>query len=119
MRQGEASGALVASGAKARLALCVMTTPSMVPIVAVGDFLLIETDFKGRFEPGDLALLPDFAGAGQQIVHRVIGVIRVDGERWLVTKGDGNVRRDAPIRESSAAGRVVLLGRPNRDWIRL
>ena len=101
------------------LKLCVMTTESMRPAVEPGDFLMIEASGPGRFEIGDLALLPAASESAPRIVHRVVAIRRAGKERLLVTKGDAVLDADAPILEGVAAGRAVLLGRPNQAWIRL
>ncbi len=115
-RRAPARGAM---NAPQSLRLCIMTTGSMRPAIDIGDFIMIEEAVPGRFEPGDIVLLPDAAGAGASAVHRVVELRKSSGERWLVTKGDACVLADEPVREAAVAGRAALLGRTGARWVRL
>ena len=48
---------------------------------------------------------------GILICHRVIDLYEVDGEKYLVTRGDANNTNDAPIKASEVRGKVISIWR--------
>lgn len=97
--------ALLARGATVRARL---RGWSMSPFVRDGSAVRIAPADGGRVRPGDLLLVDS---GGELMVHRLVARRRRQGALWLVTRGDANPRRDAPVPASAVHGRVVAVGR--------
>src|SRR3989344_2323593 len=96
-----------------------MQTGSMRPVICPGDLVLVERLEKSRLRSGDILLLPSGNPYAWNYIHRLIAVSRKDGRLRLLTKGDANLRLDPPVFSCDVLGRVVLVSRPGRGYIRL
>ena len=74
---------------------------SMFPLIPSGATLRISTA-EGVVGVNDIVVIPSASGL---VAHRVVSV---DGEN-VVTRGDSNIRPDAPVRASQLIGRVTSM----------
>lgn len=88
-----------------------VTGGSMFPVIQSGDTLTVEHCAADAIGCGDVVLMLE---GTRLYAHRLIATTMVDGERWLVTRGDSHWRRDPPRPVSSLLGRVVEVERGDR-----
>ena len=87
----------------------VVSSGSMVPTLNVGDVIVVEpTPFKS-VKVGNIIVFKEPGFPNRVIVHRVIKIVYVDGERAFITKGDHNLYRDPWIvKKEQYIGKVVF-----------
>lgn len=79
---------------------------SMLPSIFPGDVLLVLRQPAASVHPGHVVL---FSRDGRFCAHRVVRVVHVDGQRCIVTCGDGLAKEDPPIAEHELLGRVTAV----------
>ncbi|MDW8044913.1 MAG: signal peptidase I [Nitrososphaerota archaeon] len=88
----------------------VVSSSSMVPRLEVGDIIIVQDG--GSFDwvnVGDIIVFYRPQSHDRAIVHRVIKIIQVNGERGFITKGDANPYPDSWIvRRGDYLGRVIF-----------
>lgn len=92
---------------------------SMAPALRRGDHVKIAPVSPSELRVGDLVT---FATPGGLVTHRLVGIAPAARTPWLMTRGDNERARDAPMSASALVGRAVArerLGRTVRlDGIR-
>jgi signal peptidase I len=84
---------------------------SMFPTIRGGDIITLEPAESGNTSRGDLLF---FQNDGQFLVHRLIKKQQINGELFLITRGDNMPIPDPPLKSSKLRGKVVMLERGNR-----
>lgn len=79
---------------------------SMFPVIRSGDTLTIHSCTPAEVQHGDVVLLLE---GDRLYAHRLVATPTVDGERWLVTRGDAHWHCDPPRPPSTLLGRVVAV----------
>lgn len=112
--------------------LAVVKSTSMVPTLNIGDIVVISGVNPKELKPGDVIIydkrinVRDLSKApyhkvesiGYIIIHRVERVYSINGEVYLVTKGDNNLYSDPWIVPGEGVlGRVLTLKFNGRDYI--
>jgi signal peptidase I len=78
---------------------------SMYPSIRPGSVILIEPlKLKGRPVPGEILAIKRETGL---IVHRLVKIIKKDGNELFIARGDSNPREDDPVKISMIAGRII------------
>ncbi len=67
---------------------------SMAPAIKSNDGVFIKPINAGEVELGKVVVFPDPFQENQHIVHRIIDIKTVNGETYVVTKGDNNPEAD-------------------------
>lgn len=87
-----------------------MGTSSMVPTINVGDTILwVEVDNIAGLEVGDIIIFkhPTYPDV-DNIAHRIVEIVPVDGGYQFVTKGDNLSEQDQhPVPEGNVHGLVI------------
>jgi hypothetical protein len=84
---------------------------SMGHTVSDGEWVVARRLEPAGVRPGDIVLHP----VGTTFVaHRGIRCWQQNGERYVLTKGDGHFAADTPVRAADLAGRVVGIRRGGR-----
>ncbi len=102
-----------------KFGILVIGTGSMTGTINVGDAILYEKYDGEKIEVGDVII---FVQKEVQVVHRVVEIKNVNGEKRYITKGDANQDRDEGyIIENDIFGttklRIPYIGYPT-VWIR-
>jgi signal peptidase len=87
--------------------------PSMKPGLSPGDVVVARDVEPEAIAIGDIIRVRTANGF---VIHRVVQIDETDEGLWFTTKGDNNNVRDAPIRESQVAGKVVF-DLPYAGWV--
>lgn len=90
-----------------RFGIIVIATESMSGEIEKGDAVIFE-DYKncGEIKEGDIII---FRENNRRVVHRVVEINTINGQREYITKGDANEGVDAGIRNDSDIIGVVRL----------
>ncbi len=84
----------------------------MLPSIFPGDTLLVLRQPTASVRPGHVAL---FSRDGHFCAHRVVRLVEVDAQPFVITCGDALTKEDSPVPEHELLGRVTaLLRRRNR-----
>lgn len=67
---------------------------SMNPTIRPNDAVLVTSINTDKLQEGQIVVFKDPVDPGQNIVHRVVAFEEKNGERYAITKGDGNQARD-------------------------
>jgi signal peptidase I len=86
---------------------------SMYPFLKPGAEIRLEHCESAQVKPGDLLMFRSQAGV--LITHRVVKILRVDGRRAFLTKGDNRIHCDPSISHDQVVGRVTHI---NSKFIR-
>jgi len=92
----------------------VIASGSMQPALNVGDIAL-----SVKVDPDDIAVgdVIQYRKGSAMIIHRVIDTYKIEGSRYVVTKGDANELMDLdPVPEAYIKGRMVF-SLPKVGWI--
>ena len=81
---------------------------SMVPLIGVGDKVVVRTTRADRLRRGDVVL---YAVDGTFHTHRLLARRRQGKATLLVTKGDASLTPDPPWREEQLLGKVTAISR--------
>jgi signal peptidase I len=81
-----------------------VTSPSMAPLLRIGDHVLVQSTSPRSIQCGDLIVTRREDG---YLTHRLI---TVDEQGWH-TKGDRNLIADTPVDDSAIVGLVVAIER--------
>lgn len=94
----------------------VILSGSMVPVLNVGDVVIIKDIEGSEAQLGDIIFFPQ----GEiKVTHRVVAIQESDGKRKFITKGDANPDADHDlVPEGNVMGRVVLVV-PKAGWLTL
>ena len=92
-----------ATGVKTPLA--VVRGTSMLPLFKKGDIVVIVKKPPNEIRPGDVVVYRSIHG-NRLIIHRVIEVLKINGEYEYVTKGDNNPYDDSFLFEYPQGGGV-------------
>jgi signal peptidase len=99
---------------KTQYPVMVVVSESMIPILGVGDFILVGQvqdfdDVVAEPQPeGDILVFLKPGTSDEYIVHRAVEKTNNNGEWYFVTKGDNNAVQDGrPVKESNVMGRVI------------
>jgi signal peptidase I len=84
---------------------------SMYPYIKEGDICTFETSALPDLEKGDVILFHNVQG--QLISHRFIKTTMIDGDRYLMCKGDTNFGYDEPILPQQVIGKLMYIKRRN------
>ena len=80
---------------------------SMEPTLSIGDAAVVKPSSPRSLEIGDVIVRRDGAG-GQPILHRIVDIIREDGELMFITQGDQNNAPDSqPIFLAGTGDKVI------------
>lgn len=82
---------------------------SMAPMLRDGDKVLLHA-LRRPLRRGDIIVRQCGEGI---LMHRVVGLRRVDGELWVMTKGDNSLAFDEPVLASEILGLVVEVLAPS------
>lgn len=85
--------------------LAVVASYSMEPVLRLGDLILV----NGAVQPSVGEVIVYESLSGSLIVHRIVEVRETLHGREIITKGDANVVRDAPVPIQMVKGRVDLV----------
>ncbi len=89
--------------------LVVVTSESMVPTLQVGDLLVLQRPAEDQIQVGDIIVYNADWFSGAPIVHRVVRITEIGGERYFFTKGDNNQQEDpSPCTYEDILGVVVF-----------
>ena len=97
--------------------LLAIRSGSMVPALPVGALAIVAPFAEGEPNPGDIVTYP--LQSGQLVSHRVLREFEIDGEPYVVTRGDANDHEDpVAVPERVLTGRVdtVLAGIGQLLW---
>ncbi len=103
-----------------RFGIIVIATESMSGEFEMGDAVVFEEYHKyGEIKEGDVIV---FEENNRRVVHRVVEINTVNGQREYITKGDANEGNDAGVRtDSDIIGvvrlRILYIGNPSL-WLR-
>lgn len=82
---------------------------SMVPYIKKGDVLIIKKLNDQELKDLKIKDILAFNHDGIIIVHRIVKILEVNGERYFYTKGDNNNSEDGyPIKESEVVGESII-----------
>lgn len=94
----------------------VVITGSMVPVINIGDVVIIKEISPEEVELGDIILFPM---GNTQVVHRVIEIKEQGNQKVFITKGDANCVPDAdPVLPANVMGEVIFII-PKAGWVTL
>lgn len=83
----------------------VVLSDSMSPAIKAGAVVFVSDVPTDQIEEGDVVTYE--RGDSQPVTHRVVDVVREDGERQFVTKGDANEDADStPVSANAVVGTV-------------
>ncbi len=89
--------------------LYVVSSESMVPTLKVGDVIVVEPTPFEEVKVGDIIVFKEPGFPDRVVVHRVIKIVDVNGERAFLTKGDHNLYRDPWIvKKANYIGKVAF-----------
>ena len=98
----------------------VVSSGSMIPALEVGDIILVNGGKRiDSLEIDEIIVftLPTNPSGDRVIVHRINGIIGLDGEVGIKTKGDNNPSLDGwTVRERDYIGKVILRI-PSIGWL--
>jgi signal peptidase len=108
-----AAGAAVAA-ALTGVRVVVVASGSMEPALRTGDALVVRPTGAAGVAPADIVVYRN--GGHRWVIHRVMEIRVVNGQRYLVTKGDANNTTDPDLTPTDAVYgqatlRVPFLGR--------
>ncbi len=84
----------------------VILSGSMVPVMNIGDVVIIHKITGTEAKMGDIIMFPM---GSMKVTHRIIAIQEEDGERFFVTKGDANQDPESDLlTERQVQGKVVL-----------
>jgi hypothetical protein len=81
---------------------------SMVPSIFPRDTLLVLRQSAASVQPGQVVL---FSRDGRFCAHRVVRVMDVGGQSFVITCGDALTQEDLPVAEHELLGRVTAVSR--------
>jgi signal peptidase I len=92
---------------------------SMVPSILPGDLISIQRAAASEISSGEIVL---YTREGRLFAHRVVGragsagqPFAAQGESLLITRGDRLRYNDPPVSSSELLGRVISIGRGDRQ----
>lgn len=94
-----------------------ISSDSMQPTLRTGDIILCRDCDPTDLSEGDIITYEGVAGelAGKNVTHRVFrSPYRLNGEIYVITKGDDNPVEDTPVEVSRVKGRFVA----KLKWLR-
>ena len=103
-----------------RFGIIVIATESMSGEIEMGDAVVFEQYEKyGEIKEGDIIV---FEENNRRVVHRVVEINTVNGQREYITKGDANEGNDAGVRtDNNIIGivrlKILYIGHPSL-WLR-
>jgi hypothetical protein len=86
---------------------------SMLPALWPGDVLTIQATSLDRVAPAEIVLC---WREGKFSIHRVLRHEQVDGQTYLVTRGDSMSHEDSPVAAEEVLGKVTGIERHGR-WL--
>lgn len=87
----------------------VVSSGSMIPTLKVGDVIVVEPTSFEDVKVGDIIVFKEPNFPDKVIVHRVLEIIQLDGERAFITKGDHNLYRDPwVVKKEYYVGKVAF-----------
>ena len=110
-----AIGINVLGSCRFKYAMIAIGSNSMNPVFYRGDAIIFEnTNDVDRFNVGDILV---FKKDDKMVVHRIIDIKNIEGEKIFYTKGDNNLSKDEGfIDDTNIIGRVrfkiVKIGKP-------
>jgi len=87
---------------------------SMYPSIRNGDIVLVEKTDPASLRVGDVVVVRN--GAGTLLVHRIVRIVRCDGRRGCITRGDAGFHEDGDMRAEQVLGRVRSVERDGRAF---
>jgi signal peptidase I len=85
---------------------------SMGGTIRSGEWIVVRKTEPDALRPGDIVL---YQAKHLFVAHRVVRVWREADAIRIVTKGDGRLECDAPLRGSDILARVVAIRKPGRE----
>ena len=89
---------------------------SMEPTLSVGDAAVTKPSSPRSLEVGDVIVRRDIL-SGQPVLHRIVEVVSVDGQRAFITQGDQNKAPDAQPVILAGTGDKVIYAVPYAGYI--
>ncbi len=95
----------------------VIISGSMVPVIDIGDVVIIRELAGEEVQLGDIILFPMYER--KLVVHRVIDIQHKDGQTFFETKGDANDSPDGDLLLAANVQGEVIMTVPKVGWITL